>query len=776
MYQVKICQTSDDGDAFVIKVGMDKVWEAGAPPNQTETEALRQFLRRDGAYNSPAFELVRSKKGKLLLRAANDPGRTVVNLSVPETNAPKRRWVMDEEWVRKLADAFSHDRFPKTEWKEDVTEIRASINNTQDLCMIHFSFSNRVPGVSLRDLRISSRGKTCDPLRAISNAVQTAQTAPAVLNDDAVRAAKALADTHVRELMKQYGISKDTKPSTTHVGRLMDKRTADSIEKLIDAGTIGLAVTGTSVPSGAFFSTTADCEIRYYPWSGRVVMDVLEQRLAMWHDLQAWNDAVEKIDAATGSAAVNIKYKGVGRGLSIEVKGPYCKYKYTLEKPHSASELAVLLRTIRKEGREQDLFLAAQKKLQEAVSKCDGIRILCSAEDGKLVYKLDTMYDLEESGLIDYHTAYISTFRARLKLFSIKVEKAKAEEEKKFRADPLYGFLPGVVLAKLVCANEKFITVNQAVGLLRGTSVTFAETLNKTGDEGKYNLIPAVRMEQVIDELVKVRILSKRYREGTYSSYYVLKTTELTKRYIASGSVSKEKDPLKMTDCELLAWLRNGKRKLNQKSIPELIDRLIERPQLYCADSMAYLLWFTDLPERFQEYTKALYAAETDAYKRKLMKQILAAVEAGSVAESTPHISAAKPKKEEMWKIVESETLSSRYDKRYVIANSRSGNILDDAQGYGYKSAANARAAWLYKNRDKTKDREKAEKKAEIRKWMKVHRDFMRLLEQCAFEIAKGSWGPKDKVDAKFVKQMLLDAGLETDFTPGQLLKAWQKR
>ena len=37
-------------------------------------------------------------------------------------------------------------------------------------------------------------------------------------------------------------------------------------------------------------------------------------------------------------------------------------------------------------------------------------------------------------------------------------------------------------------------------------------------------------------------------------------------------------------------------------------------------------------------------------------------------------------------KVVESKTLSSRYDRRFVIVDEETENVLDDAQGYGYKS------------------------------------------------------------------------------------------
>lgn len=40
-------------------------------------------------------------------------------------------------------------------------------------------------------------------------------------------------------------------------------------------------------------------------------------------------------------------------------------------------------------------------------------------------------------------------------------------------------------------------------------------------------------------------------------------------------------------------------------------------------------------------------------------------------------------------------------ETRYIIINEETGEILDDAQGYGYKTAKKAHAAWWYKHRDK---------------------------------------------------------------------------
>lgn len=122
-----------------------------------------------------------------------------------------------------------------------------------------------------------------------------------------------------------------------------------------------------------------------------------------------------------------------------------------------------------------------------------------------------------------------------------------------------------------------------------------------------------------------------------------------------------------------------------------------------------------------------------------------------------------------------SRELSSGRDKRYVVIDKNTQEVLDDAQGYGYRSPQKAYAAYAYKHRDKSKDKEKAAKVKKIRIWMKKHKDFVKLMDQIAFEIAKGSWGLDDKFDAKLVKQLLKESDLEPDFTAAELIRVWQQ-
>lgn len=138
----------------------------------------------------------------------------------------------------------------------------------------------------------------------------------------------------------------------------------------------------------------------------------------------------------------------------------------------------------------------------------------------------------------------------------------------------------------------------------------------------------------------------------------------------------------------------------------------------------------------------------------------------------TTHHEAVK-NREEPW---ENQEAYDTCETRFCIVSTETGEILDDAQGFGYKTAQKAYAGYAYRSRDKSKDKERQEKQKHIESWMKQHRSFMNLLEAYAFEIAKGSMGPEEKFDAKLVKRLLQESGLQPDFTAGELLRALRKR
>lgn len=53
--------------------------------------------------------------------------------------------------------------------------------------------------------------------------------------------------------------------------------------------------------------------------------------------------------------------------------------------------------------------------------------------------------------------------------------------------------------------------------------------------------------------------------------------------------------------------------------------------------------------------------------------------------------------------VAKSAELSKQYEPRYVIVNEETGEILDDANGYGYKTIQTAHKGWGTKVNQKKK-------------------------------------------------------------------------
>lgn len=127
-------------------------------------------------------------------------------------------------------------------------------------------------------------------------------------------------------------------------------------------------------------------------------------------------------------------------------------------------------------------------------------------------------------------------------------------------------------------------------------------------------------------------------------------------------------------------------------------------------------------------------------------------------------------------KAMYSPSLSVFDDERYVLVDAETGEVVDDAQGYGYKTKQKAHAAWAYKTRDKSKDKEKAAKYKEkaakykkIKQWLKHNKQFENLLEAYLFDICTGQ-DPDETFNADLVRKVLQECELEIDFLVRDLM------
>lgn len=123
-------------------------------------------------------------------------------------------------------------------------------------------------------------------------------------------------------------------------------------------------------------------------------------------------------------------------------------------------------------------------------------------------------------------------------------------------------------------------------------------------------------------------------------------------------------------------------------------------------------------------------------------------------------------------KAIKSEVLSSRRSERFVIVDTETGEILDDAQGFGYKSAPKAYAAFNYKNKSDKEKLDKMDYYVKVYKWMISHKkvkDYFMYIELNDVKYP-GEYGPVSVKDAEeIMKEYDVDF-----FKPRDLKYVWE--
>jgi hypothetical protein len=94
---------------------------------------------------------------------------------------------------------------------------------------------------------------------------------------------------------------------------------------------------------------------------------------------------------------------------------------------------------------------------------------------------------------------------------------------------------------------------------------------------------------------------------------------------------------------------------------------------------------------------------------------------------------------------------------------------LDDAQGYGYKSAQNAHRAHAYKSMPPKKKRQRDAAKRRVERWCAAHEEFMQRVEQSMFYAMKDG----ENVTEADVLALLAELSLELPFSVKDLMTHW---
>ena len=122
--------------------------------------------------------------------------------------------------------------------------------------------------------------------------------------------------------------------------------------------------------------------------------------------------------------------------------------------------------------------------------------------------------------------------------------------------------------------------------------------------------------------------------------------------------------------------------------------------------------------------------------------------------------------------VIETSNLPKYNGTRYVVVDKvNPTHILDDAQGYGYKTKQKAYAAYIYKNRSKQDKAKYEQKLKEIKNFIKEHHDFFAQTEIAMF------YAMKDQEDFGYAefKHYFEQEHFETELKPYDIWKVFIK-
>lgn len=119
-------------------------------------------------------------------------------------------------------------------------------------------------------------------------------------------------------------------------------------------------------------------------------------------------------------------------------------------------------------------------------------------------------------------------------------------------------------------------------------------------------------------------------------------------------------------------------------------------------------------------------------------------------------------------RVVVSPSLSQGYERRYVVV-AATGEVIDDAQGYGYKSAQNAHRGRAYKSMSPQKKRQRDTVKKGVRRWCEKHSEFMADIERAMLYALKDG----EEFTEADATALLKDHCLQPPFTVKELMRHW---
>lgn len=403
------------------------------------------------------------------------------------------------------------------------------------------------------------------------------------------------------------------------------------------------------------------------------------------------------------------------------------------------------------------------------------VDVIISSPIGERTVSVDTNMD-----------GFTAALKAKLDVIREESDKKTQAEDDALIKSQLVGRIVTDAVIETIHSNNR-ITSNTIVKLLRGLKVNRSyRSYAGTRYEGKLKLVDGGEIERTVAKLHRIGILDEHDVQGDYG-WFTVETIDDSKydRYkklLETVLEKQEKAELAMSDES--KWTRGdvdgkddgtgngaeGETESGENTNPEpdadgdidvedaaaekikietdMVAYLIEHPAVMSLAWDAVHGWLTGLDPATVKYLSVMKKLEQDRTRKSLINRIFdaatgddkkkaakkaekAAEKAASAAKSHGGKGNGKKSKIPPHRI-ECVSMGRKYGRRYVVV-SDDGKVLDDAQGYWFRSPDAAERCFAFQQSGKGKEVRKAEE------WwkQKAHRKILSEFADGAFYAAK---------------------------------------
>lgn len=313
-------------------------------------------------------------------------------------------------------------------------------------------------------------------------------------------------------------------------------------------------------------------------------------------------------------------------------------------------------------------------------------------------------------------------------------ERAVREEERRREEMAASSDLVGDVIADAVLetvrANDG-VTANTIVKLLRGLKVREDREYAPTCYAGRMSPVPEGDIRRVIEGLKESGALDERTEVGDWGYFHPIHAGKTLDAML--GAIRDGRENGFGKDCEL-AHVGTYGNEPGDGATEDLIY-LMDHPAVFCAADGARS-WLMALGDDDKESLALSLRLEQDRARKSYLRLLDNAARGKEPAKRTRAKTRQKPKGHD------DPASGADFVRREIGGESRwviidgEGRVIDDAQGYGYRSIERAKRAWAHKPH-RTSGGKKENKRAVAREWLRMNRDVEESLEIMRFDAMK---------------------------------------